>query len=116
MSGLYCTYLVAQEDLSVYLSFGSIFSPALLFDLPYKGEKDVTLYSIGYCSCWGIIMVRFDFETGFRSAAVLEIIHCCVVSLPFSIVWSRELREPRTVLHPAQSTEQGGLSQQPRVI
>lgn len=64
----------------------------------------------------GIIPVGFHLETGFRSAAVLEITHCCVVSLPFSIVWSRELRAPRTVLHPAQSTEQGGLSQQPTVV
>lgn len=97
-----------------FLSYLGVWHP----DLPPKTKKDITLYGVVLDSVLfgGIIPVGFHFETGFRSAAVLEITHCCVGSLPFSIVWSRELRTPRTVLHPAQSTEQGGLSQQPTVV
>lgn len=44
------------------------------------------------------------------------VFYFCVVSIPSAIVWSKELRVPHIVLHPAQSTEQGGLLQQPTVI
>lgn len=120
LSGLLLIY-------SIYLSItfsppvkpDSTFSPTMVFDIPtcHSRERKILhcmTLNIFFFGC--IIPVGFHFDTGFGSAAVLEIIHCCVVSLPFSIVWSRELRAPRTVLHPAHSTEQGGLSQQPAVV